>query len=106
MWYAGVACLIVIVVGAISSLIFSFLDTGNWSGNPDKPVDPDLLAPGVETIFCCWPSSCKTWMSGNGIIATNRRQQRRREIDDIRGDGDVEEMAAMKIDDDIVHEHP
>jgi hypothetical protein len=55
MWYAGVACLIVVVVGGLSSILFSLAEFGRWYGNPEEPVDPDLMAPGAETLFCCWP---------------------------------------------------
>ncbi len=30
MWYAGVACMIVVVVGSLASIVFSFVETGNW----------------------------------------------------------------------------
>ena len=53
MWYSGVACMIVMVVGIIVSL---------WTNMKKKeiqPVDPDLLASGVEKLFCCWPKKCQ-----------------------------------------------
>ena len=99
MWYAGVACLIVVVVGAISSIVFSLVETGNWSGNPETPVDPDLLAPGVETVFCCWPKPVKSWMTRNKIFASNQTRRKNCVNDDGDAkDGDVEEMTPMAAD--------
>ena len=107
MWYAGVACLIVVVVGAISSIIFSLAESGSWFGNPDKPVDPDLLAPGVETIFCCWPAPVKSWMTRNQIFASN--QNRRKSCvrdDDVTKDEEMRPMAAAAADVEAGQEKP
>ncbi len=55
MWYSGVACMIVVVVGVVVSLI------RNWRAESYEiePVDPDLLTAGVEKLFCCWPRPFK-----------------------------------------------
>ena len=54
MWYSGVACMIVMVLGMMVSLV----DKAQF-----EPVDPDLLAPGIETIFCCLPRKMKQWIA-------------------------------------------
>ena len=64
MWYSGVACLIVIFVGIIVSLF-----TANHN---NQQVDPDLLASGVETLFCCWPRSFKKWISKKKIFSSHK----------------------------------
>ena len=65
MWYSGVACLIVIFVGIIVSLF-----TANYYKN--QQVDPDLLASGVETLFCCWPRSFKKWISEKKMFSSHK----------------------------------
>ena len=63
MWYSGVACMIVVIVGGIGSLL---------NKKSTKPVDPDLLASGVETLFCCWPRSFKKWISDKHYFASHK----------------------------------
>ena len=63
MWYSGVACLTVIFVG----IIISYL-----TKNRSEPVDPDLLASGVETLFCCWPKSIKNWIRKKRIFSSHK----------------------------------
>lgn len=102
MWYAGVACMIVIVVGGLSSIAFSLAETGSWNGDPEKPVHPDLIAPGVETLFCCWPFAVRSWLSKNRVFATTdprhfddpKTTDRRRHYDDV----ELDEIQPMKND--------
>ena len=63
MWYSGVACMIVMLIGMAVSLI----DT-----HEPEPVDPDLLAAGVETLFCCWPKRLKRWVALRKVFSSHK----------------------------------
>ncbi|XP_033107426.1 sodium-coupled monocarboxylate transporter 2-like isoform X2 [Anneissia japonica] len=49
MWYSAIGCLTVVVVGLITSFITGRTDP--------KEVNPKLISPIVETVFCCMPES-------------------------------------------------
>ena len=63
MWYSGVACMIVVIVGSLVSLL-------NYKNI--QPVDPDLLASGVESFFCCWPKRVKKFISKKKLFASHK----------------------------------
>ena len=63
MWYSGVACMIVLLVGIFVSVFYN---------KNVQPVDPDLLASGVETLFCCWPKSVKKWISAKRLFSSQK----------------------------------
>ena len=49
-----------------------FWDFLNFKIHEAEPVDPDLLAAGVETLFCCWPKRLKKWVAlKEFFLATN-----------------------------------
>ena len=37
-----------------------------------EPVDPDLLAAGVETLFCCWPKRLKRWVALRKVFSSHK----------------------------------
>merc|ERR1712107_350089 len=51
MWYSGISCCCVIIMGSILSLVPGFKQE-----EEDKP-EPELLVPVAESLFCCWPAS-------------------------------------------------
>lgn len=63
MWYSGVACMLVMVIGMVVSLV----DNSQFA-----PVDPDLLASGVESFFCCFPRRVKQWMAIRKVFASQK----------------------------------
>ena len=63
MWYSGVACMIVLLVGIFVSVFYN---------ENVQPVDPDLLTSGVETLFCCWPKSVKKWISAKRLFSSQK----------------------------------
>jgi hypothetical protein len=69
MWYSGVACMIVMIIGIIVSLITN----SRKNDNEIQPVDPDLLASGVETLFCCWPRKMRQWIAVNNVFASSAK---------------------------------
>ena len=67
MWYSGVACMIVIVIGCIISAIIRIVNKDR------KPVDPILLSPITEIAFACWPRSVRKWIRNHDLLS-NRKQ--------------------------------
>ena len=63
MWYSGVACMIVMIVGMIVSLV---------DKHEPAPVNPELLASGIESLFCCWPRKIKEWIAVKQIISSHK----------------------------------
>ena len=37
-----------------------------------EPVDSDLLAAGVETLFCCWPKRLKRWVALKKVFSSHK----------------------------------
>ena len=63
MWYSGVACMIVMVIGMVTSLI---------TNQEMTPVHPNLLASGVENLFCCWPRQFKRWIAMKEMFSSHK----------------------------------
>ena len=63
MWYSGVACMVVMVVGMVVSLV---------TNQDVTPVHPNLLASGIESLFCCWPRKFKQWIAMREIFASHK----------------------------------
>ena len=66
MWYSGVACFTVLIVGGFVSLA-----TGR---NRGKTVDPELLCPAVESFFGCWPKSVRSFLAEKELLASMRNK--------------------------------
>ena len=64
MWYSGVACMIVMLLGILVSLCTYKKDS--------PPVDPDLLASGLEKLFCCWPRKMKQWVANKHVFSSHK----------------------------------
>ena len=81
MWYSGVACMIVMIIGMMVSIV---------DKHESDPVDPDLLAPGVETLFCCWPKKLKKWIAVKQMFSSHRypKEDCTIELEELRRDGD------------------
>ena len=63
MWYSGVACMIVMVIGMVTSLV---------TNHEMTPVHPNLLASGVENLFCCWPRKFKRWIAMKEMFSSHK----------------------------------
>ena len=63
MWYSGVACMVVMVIGIIISLL---------TNHEMTPVHPNLLASGVENVFCCWPRKFKHWIGTKEMFSSHK----------------------------------
>ena len=48
MWYSGISCCLVILLGSVLSLLPPF----RQKARPEA----DLLVPLMEVLFCCWPA--------------------------------------------------
>ena len=48
MWYSGLSCCLVIILGSVLSLLPAF--------RQKEQPEEDLLVPLMEVLFCCWPA--------------------------------------------------
>jgi len=51
MWYSGISCCCVIIMGSILSLVPGFRQ------DEEAKPEPELLVSVSESLFCCWPTS-------------------------------------------------
>ena len=58
MWYSGISCCIVVLLGSVLSLVPGL--------RQDVPVPGDLLVPVFEVVFCCWPDSVNKFIAQIG----------------------------------------
>ena len=68
MWYSGVACFIVVIVGGIVSAIV------NARGRKTKarPVNQALYAPVIETLLACWPKKLRTLLREKRLVSSRK----------------------------------
>ena len=69
MWYSGVACMIVIVIGCFISFVIRIVNKER------KPVDPILLSPITEIAFACWPRSMRKWIRDHDLLSSKKQIQ-------------------------------
>ena len=73
MWYSGVACTIVIIIGCIVSAVQALIIEKDKRGSN---VDQKLLSPAVEILFACWPRKIRDYLAGKRLLSSRSRERR------------------------------